>query len=204
MSSQTDICNLALSHVGQGSGISNFDTDQSEAARACRLFYEVARKSTLRDYDWAFATRYRALSLIEEEPLEDLGEEWAYSYGYPANCIRLRRILSGTRTDGNATKVKFRVANTDAARVIFTDEAEPVSEITEDITETARFDEDFVAALSYRLAAFLAPRLARTDQAKISQNCLQMYRYTVSQALGNSVAEDESDELKYGDLYDAR
>jgi len=204
MSSKTDICNLALSHVASGSGISNFDTDQSEPARACRLFYEIARTTALRDFDWPFATKFKALSLIEEDATEDLGNEWEYSYAYPSDCIRFRRILSGARTDSNATKIKFRIASAGSAKVIYTDETAPIAEITEDITETGRFDADFVIALSCRLAAMIAPRISAGDKNQLGPKAMAMYEAYVRQARANAITEDQSTDESNGDLYDAR
>lgn len=39
----TDICNIALSSIGQGQ-ITSIDED-SEAARQCKLYYELTRKT---------------------------------------------------------------------------------------------------------------------------------------------------------------
>lgn len=204
MSSKVDICNLAISHVGSGLSISNFDTDQSEAARTCRLFYEACRKSVLRDFDWQFASRIRALSLIESSPLTDLGEEWSYSYAYPTSCLKFRRILSGSRTDTNSTKIRYKIANTDVGKVIYTDEPDANCEVTEDISETGRFDEDFVLAFSYRLGSLIAPRLAAGDKQRMAANAYQMYTAMIQQARSNSFSEDQSQDITFGDLYDAR
>lgn len=205
MSSKADICNLALGHIYAGSGISNFDTDQSEAARACRLFYDPCRRMVLRGFDWSFASRFRELSLVDDDsPLEDLGNEWAYQYAYPSTCLKVRRILSGARTDTNTTRAAYKIMDMDAGKMIFTDTAEAVAEVTQDIEETGRFDEDFVLALSYRLGAMLAPRLAGGDKQKIGAYCLAMYKETLSQALGAAIQEENPDDIQYGDLFDAR
>src|SRR5665648_440114 len=95
MSSATEICNMALGHLASGKEIANLETERSAEAIACRRFFDSARDAVLRDFSWPFATKIKALSLIEEDP----NSEWAYSYRYPTDCLNFRRILSGTRTD---------------------------------------------------------------------------------------------------------
>ena len=59
----TDICNIALSSIGQGR-IDSIDED-SEAARQCKLHYELTRKNLLSSYRWGFAERSEKLARVD-------------------------------------------------------------------------------------------------------------------------------------------
>src|SRR5688572_11149621 len=110
MASETEIANLALSHLGVGKEIANLETERSQEAVACRRFYDTARDATLRDFSWPFATKIAVLGLIEADP----NDEWDYSYRYPSDCLQLRRILSGVRNDTRDSRVPFKLAHDDS------------------------------------------------------------------------------------------
>ena len=73
MLNNTDVCNMALAHLGKGR-IANID-EQTEQARQCKLFYETTKKQLLREYTWGFAKRIMKLAeLTDESPY------WEYLY----------------------------------------------------------------------------------------------------------------------------
>ena len=47
MASSTEIANLALSHLGNGTEIADLETERSSEASACRRFYDVALAQVL-------------------------------------------------------------------------------------------------------------------------------------------------------------
>jgi len=103
MSSETEICNMALSHIGVGKEIANLDTERSQEASACRRYYENLRDKVLRDFRWPFATKFVELALIEETPTI----EWRFSYRYPTDCVKMIRILSGGNPSVASTNVNL-------------------------------------------------------------------------------------------------
>ena len=62
MASVVEICNIALTRIGQNEPIVSL-TEQSKAAELCSLHYATCRDEVLRDFDWPFAEA-RVLSLI--------------------------------------------------------------------------------------------------------------------------------------------
>lgn len=188
MASKTDICNIALSHLGISKEIANLDSEQSKEAAACRRFYEVTIESTLKDYSWPFASKIATLNLIEENP----NDEWAYSYRYPTDCLFFRRILSGNRNDTELTKVPYAVTKDNSGYVVFTDRAEADAEYTVKITDESFFSSDFIIAVSYRLASYIAPRVTAGDPFKLGQQALQKYMIELNKAVANAFNEDQS------------
>lgn len=189
MSSKVEICNLALSHIGVGKEIANLETEASEEASACRRFFDPCRDIVLRDFPWPFATKIVTLALVEENP----NDEWRYSYQQPADSIRLKRILSGIRNDTQQSRVPYRVVRGSSGNLIYTDQQNAELEYSFKETDPQRYPPDFVIALSFRLAGYLAPRLTGGDPFKLGQRSLEMYVFEIRRAEGSASNEEQRD-----------
>lgn len=190
MASTTEICNLALSHLGVGKEISNVETDRGEEATVCRRFFDIARDRVLRDFSWPFTTKIAALALIEADP----NTEWGYSYGYPSDCVNFRRILSSLRNDSRQTRVPYRIANSSSGKILFTDAVDAVAEYTVMISDSAIFPPDFVMALSFCLAMYIAPRITGGDPFKLGSRAMQMYALEIRMAQASAINEEQAEE----------
>ena len=107
--SPNNICNRALRHLGDTTVLSDYLTQTTERATAFQTFYEVARLEILREHDWGFASKIANTVLVEQNP--NSGLEWIASYEYPTDCARIRRFLSGSRTDSIGSKIRYRIVN---------------------------------------------------------------------------------------------
>src|SRR5438046_2758921 len=95
LSSTTEIANMAISLIGIAKEIANLDSENSAEAKACRRFFANVRDTVLGDFPWPFATKFATLSLVQTDPNDD----WGFSYNYPSDALKIRRILSGIRND---------------------------------------------------------------------------------------------------------
>lgn len=190
MATKAEICNLALSHVGVGKEIANLDTEKSQEASACRRYYDQARLATLRDFEWPFATKVAALGLVTQNPTS----EWGFSYQYPSDCLHFRRILSLRRNDTRQSRVPYRIVYGQAGNELYTDMQNAESEYTVNVEDPTRFPPDFAMALSFRLAAYIAPRLTGGDPYKLGDKALQLYTYEISRAKATAVNEEQEEE----------
>lgn len=190
MNSITEICNLAISMLGVGEEIADYDDEDSEEARACRRFYEMARDNVLRDFPWSFANKI-GIGLAEVE--EDPNSNWAYSYRYPSDCIAFRKILSGTRNDTRQSRISFELGADDDGRLIFTDMDEAEGEYTFKNENVAQYPYDFVEALACRLAYLIAPRIAGGNSANKKAEMLQLYMMAISKAQKTTANEQQPD-----------
>lgn len=192
LASANQICNLALSHLGIGKPIDDLETDTSQEAEACRLFFTVARDTTLRGFPWPFATKTDVLELVEE--LTGDADEWGYSYRYPSDCLKFRRVLSGSRNDSRQSRVSFKMGRDDVGQLIFCDIADAVAEYTVKDADPTRYPIDFYMALSYFLAHLIAPRLTKGDPFKLAQQNLQMHYLTIQKAQADGANEEQPDQ----------
>jgi hypothetical protein len=190
VSSKTQISNLALSNIGIGTQIANLDSERSTEANVCRVFYEVTRKTVLRDFNWPFATKFEDLGLVEEDPTT----EWDYSYRYPSDSLKVRRVLSGVRNDTRQSRVPYKFGNDSSGQLIYTDEQDAVAEITLDLTNPERYPDDFVLAMSFRLSVYIIPQLSRGDPFGMRKSCMAEYLALISKAATNAANEEQLDE----------
>lgn len=189
MSSKTQIANLAIAHLGTAKLISNVETESSTEAIICRQYLDTAIEASLRDFNWPFATRIIALSLIETFSTG----EWKYSYRYPSDCLRIKRILSGIRNDTNQSRVPYKVLKDDAARIVYVDEENAEAEYTQRVLDPSFFPPDFQMALSYRLAMYISPTLSKGESLSVIKNLNTLYEIELSRAMASSINEEQVD-----------
>jgi hypothetical protein len=190
MASNTEIANLALSHIGVSKEIQNLETDKSNEAQSARRYYDTALDVVLRDFPWPFATRFLVLGKVEDDPTA----EWGVSYRYPSDCVIARRILSGIRNENRQSLVPFRVTRDTAGRLIYTDKVDACLEYTIRADDPTLYPPDFTMAFSFRLAFYIAPRLTEGDPFRLQDRMFQLYRQELTRAGANSFNEETSDQ----------
>lgn len=191
MASKTEICNLAISHLGIAKEISDFVTENSQEANACRRFYDVARDAVLRDFAWPFCRMFMALPLVANNPTD----EWLYAYRYPNNALKIKRILSGLRNDNRQSRVPYIISQDSTGKLILCniDQAQIEYITTED--DPLIYPADFILMFSYRLAAYIAPRITGGNAfTGIGENMMKMYQYHLALARHNAADEEQREE----------
>ncbi len=186
----TEIANLAIAHLGVGNRIESLDSDDSEEARVCRIFYDVNLEEILRDYHWPFATRIETLAQVEEDP----NDEWGFSYRKPANCVRLKRLLSGSRNDNRQSEVKYRIIGDDDGDLILTDIDDAQCEYTVLVSNPNFWPADFCQAVAAKLATLIAPTVCGADPFKRGTYAMGLFNYYVTKAGANAANEERPDE----------
>lgn len=156
MASIVDICNLALSHLGnRASVVSISPVDGSVEADYCARFYQLARDEILELGDWTFARKRAALVELTVSP----STTWERAYALPSDCMVPRRIVTGKFYEYEDDSTNFDVegatllCNKASAELIYT---RPVEDPTQ-------FSPGFVTAVSYKLSAYLAGPILRGD-----------------------------------------
>jgi len=183
---KVQICNMALARIGVSQFIANLDTEKSNEAINCNLFYDQAVDFALRDFDWNFSRRIVALSLAAG----DAAPNWTYKYSYPGDCLFARAVVPlGLRFPRADQRVPFEVASDGAQVVIYSDEPDAVLRYTARVQNPAFFDAQFVSAVAYLLGSEIAiPLSLKPDIAK---NARDGYALTVSRAAANNLRESE-------------
>jgi hypothetical protein len=160
MSSVVDICNLALSHLGDEAGVVAIDPpDGTQSAAYCGTYYPMALAVLLEMHPWTFATKRVALAEVGNPSPDD----WLYAYAIPSTCIRpLAALLPGvpSRPFGNDTDNGSHPyiveAGEEGEPVLYTNVETAVLRYIDHVTDTARFTPSFVITLSRLLSSYLA------------------------------------------------
>lgn len=200
MSSKIDICNLALTHLGQ-KAIADID-DPIETARKLKAIYDNNRDSLLRisSINWNFACVIG--SLAEDDVHTVTG--WSNIYTYPVSCLKIRKVYSDTGAT-NPFPEEYKVVNdvTDNVVLIATNIESPAYvEYTRTMTDETKFDPLFVQALAYKLAADLAIPLGGDPDKEKRFN--DKYLATLSEAARVNGMETYQNPVKKSYIYDAR
>lgn len=194
MASVIDICNMALSRIGNSQRINALD-EASIQAEQCSLFYEPARDFVLRDFAWGFATAFASLAEVATNP----DPAYPHSYAVPTDCLKIRQIVNpvfpawyGAPFDDcvrrpNVPGIGYRVVG----RVIATTVSPATLEYTQQVTNPELFDPMFVSALAWRLAGQIAPAVAK--DAGVASTCEGMYRAEIAQAAAAMLNEGRTD-----------
>lgn len=187
-----DICNAALMHLGLDVEVQDLETERTRPARVLRQFYGQVRDTVLRDFDWPFARKVAALTEVATDPTD----EWQHAYRYPSDCLKVRRILSGSRQDTTSTAVPYWIANDASGFLIYSDETDAECEYTVKLDDPVLFYmADFRKAFEYALAARVAPALLPEGRDKLlkQQYAHQQYRVCIIQAQANALNEEQPD-----------
>lgn len=187
MASEIDICNLALSHLGDTATIASLDPPEGSAqAEHCARFYPIARDSLLEMHAWGFATRRAKLALLASG-----WPEWSYAYAQPADALNIIAVLPPNSSDDYSSGVPDSAGgpyvpqpfsceiNETGASVIYTDQADAVLRYSASVSDPTRFSPLFTMTLSWHLASMLAGPIIKGDaggaEAKRCAGMMQAY-----------------------------
>jgi hypothetical protein len=181
MSSQVQICNMALGYLNHGIRIAALDEGSNESDQ-CQLYYDHALRSALRAAPWAFAKRYASLANLSNPVLT----EWAFMYAYPIDGIIIRAILPRVAsTPPNRWEIASTTSN---QKVILCSVPDAVACYTASITDPSLFDPQFVSAFAWQLAGELA--IVLTGNPGLKQMADAQFGRAVNLAMVSNGAEE--------------
>lgn len=210
MASVVDICNLALSHLGDDATVTDINPPEGSAqAEHCQRFYPIARDKLLEMHPWGFATR-RAVGASLDVPT---GAGWGYAYTFPNNALSIVAVLPleaqddysasaalnvpgyssygnvsspyiGLNLDTLYTPQDFAIeTNSDGTKIILTNQPQAVIRYTVKVTDPAKFSPLFVNALAYLLASYLAGPVIKGDAGRAeAKGNYQLFLATLADA----------------------
>ncbi len=150
MASTVEICNMALTRVGDKRIISL--DDGTERADLCKLLYPLIRREVLRRYHWASAKSRVQLPAASGTPANG----YQYAYDLPGDVIHVRAVVGLYRTDWARE-----------GRQILTDRAAPIEILyTRDLDDAEEADPLLANVLASRLAVEISKRLEESHTAK--------------------------------------
>lgn len=204
MATAVDICNIALSYLGDRATVTSIDPPEGSAqADHCARFYPIAVKSLLASFNWSFAITRKVLSPFTTRPLGG-----GYAFGLPADLVTLIEVKTYDVVedeDQTSTKAKAKEQfQTSPVHVHYTRELYNNQDAL--ITEYPRvwikyvtsevparnFPNLFADALAYLLASKLAGVLMPgSSGAQMSQAMLKIFQQVEERARHADAVQDK-------------
>lgn len=182
MTSQADLCNMALTHCHANATIQSISEGTTES-NACQTYYDMILNSMMRDHPFNFANSYELLALNGTAVTP-----WLYRYAYPTDCLRIIEIVNPA---GTQDKIKYEIYQDGGSKFILTNQENATLKFTETITDPNRFDASFIAAFTWILAYHISGTV--TGSKEITQKCLTIAANMWSAATTNDSNEGEPD-----------
>lgn len=202
MADEVEICNLALSNIRAGS-INNLN-EASLQAQICKLKYSFMRDRCLKDSMWNFNRTIAPLASVDVDIFN-----WAYSYKYPVNCLKIHRIIpeyEEVTQDADVVsrlidtqllpitscrrQISYEVFNFDSVKVIGCNEDNLRIDYALKITDPNLFSDDFILALSHLLSSEIAIPIVGVEKGSgLRSDSLQLY----SEYINTASADDGND-----------
>jgi hypothetical protein len=194
MANDTQICNLALSYLGQGQ-ITNLLTPTTATEQLCALNFAPVRDAVLESQDWAFAMA-RATLNTPSIPAPDWG--MAHAFNLPNDALRV--IWAGNNQNENQYNAGFdwRIEN---GQLVCG--ANPVwIRYIRRVEDASKFSPLFVQAFAMRLAVEMC--IATTESTTLYNQLTAMYAIKLEEAAANNGMQGRAQTIKQRILSSAR
>lgn len=182
MASEVDICNLALSRLGDTANVASISPPEGSAqAEHCARFYPLARDVLLEMHPWHFATRRVTLAALAVDSWH-----WQYAYARPSDAIKLLAVLPPSATSDEQAQPYAAEASDSGGLILSNQQSANLLYIAR-VRDATVFSPRFVDALGWLLAAYLAGPVIKGDAgAAMASRCTQYFTL----ALGGAAASD--------------
>lgn len=180
MASETDICNLALSHLGDSAIVQAINPpDGSVQAEKCQRFYPIARDNVIEMHSWRFALR-------RTDTLASVGNDtgsWSYAFALPNDCLKpVSVLLPGEIDDTNVQDYTVETLH-DGTFVLYTNVQFPQLRYLVKVTDTTKFSPICTSAISWLLASYLAGTLLKGKAGlQVMQMCQGVFKDEMTKA----------------------
>lgn len=169
MSSPVDICNIALSRLGDRATVTSIaPSDGSAQADHCARFYPIALKTLLASHHWSFAISRASLAYLGEVTVGN-----GYMLAVPADCVSIVEVVSPDRSQ---EKLHYTYENYQGSRVIVAESKNVWIRYVTNKVESSVFPAVFIDALAWLLASYLAGSMTPgTTGSQMATECLKFY-----------------------------
>lgn len=186
MATEVSICSNALLLLGEKTITSL--SDGTTRANLCNQFYAETRDDLLRSHPWRFAI---ARATLAQDALFTKSWEFAYGFPLPVDCLR----VLATSIDGEDAWQK------EGSSLVCNSEAVSIKYVKQ-LTDTAKFDPNFIKLLEYELATKLAKPV--TGSIKTAFDIAVIRKQILQDARTMNGMEGTPEELDSNILIDVR
>jgi hypothetical protein len=185
MSSEVDICNIALAKLGVDT-ITSFGDKDDKGSIICNAVYPTLVQELLRLYPWNFALEKAMLALRSSAPLFG----YAYSYALPGDSMKVISLEEETdqfKKVGNTLET-----DTENAKITY----------VKDITDPVLFDSTFVMLLAARITSVIG--FAMTGKEELIPVFERQYALSLKSVIDVDASEGKEDPNEDNTIADSR
>lgn len=203
MASVIDVCNLALSHLGDSAQVIAISPpDGTVQAAHCARFYPLARDAVLQAFPWSFAVRRSDLALVTNA----LGSDWRYAYALPSDCLRplaalypgLPAVDLGAGESDTGSYPHVIESAGDGSLVLYTNTPTAQLRYIGRVTDPTKFQPLVVLAIARLLASYLAGPILKGDTgAKVSLAQAKLFEAEFAAAAAADARTGSRDTRRY-------
>lgn len=194
-----DICNLALSYLGDSATVASIDPPEGSAqAQHCARFYPMALDLLLEAHQWNFITKRAYLAVVANCYFN----EWQFAYALPSDATDVISVLPKDLYPANQSPCgvyatwdyrplefeidafrDFQIETFKGQQVILSNACDAIARYCVSTVQPGMFSALFTDALAWKLASMLAgPLIKGEDGATESKRCLAMHAAALEQA----------------------
>lgn len=182
------VYNRAVSAAG-GTGLISSTSEVSREAELCNLWYGTARRAVLRSAPWSSARKNFRLPLLEERTgvwqANLPPAPFRYAYSVPPDEIVPYHLES-------YASFIYRTHNVDGARMLCTNDRDPILLYIFDQQNVQRWDEGLHLAVVYTLAAFISSAMTgKMSRAEANEQKALEFVETARAAAANEIEFQE-------------
>lgn len=147
--SSADICNMAVSSLGNYGTINDIDTPTNDKERACAIWYDVCRQFVLKMLMPNFALARELVAQLSETPAFG----FAYAYEYPSYALK---VLGVGNIEDKENNYVIETISTGAQAIFHDTDYDEGMELRfiRDITDISRWSPEAKILFSQYLAAY--------------------------------------------------
>ena len=168
MLNQTEICNLALQHIGEDDRIDDID-ESSRAARSLKRAWDGAVLFTLSEANWSFALRTVALTARAADADFTIALDRT-AFPLPADMVRLTELVEPAIDIDTQPDAYCVEAGPDGGQELLIEDDGPITiryvRKTAEILSPASWPPAFAQAIAFRLAWQVADVLSADKRRK--------------------------------------
>lgn len=199
MSARVDVCNFALTMLGE-SAIESID-DDLDSARTLRKLYYIGRDAVLEESEWTFATRRFLPAVNAAMP------EWGYSYSFPipSDIIRVIQVdknWTGQVGISNVNQPRNPVDHVIEGREILCNDSVIYCKGIRRIDDEGIYSPLFVEAFAAKLAYLAA--IPITESTKKQMAMFEFYTASIKKAKSRDGMQNSTRRMRNNVLRNAR
>lgn len=192
INSKVQLCNMALSHLGNYGTISDIDAPKTDPESTFALWYDIARQTFLKMTMPNFCLSRRNVSQLSGTPPKPFG----YAYEYPKDCLKLLGIGNVEDKENN-----YSVEDNKILTDVFYEDGAPIR-FVRDVKDVTDMSPEFKVGLSWYLASVVALEITQ-DVGKANQ-ISQMLPEKMSTLSGLNAQENKPIRISRSPFRDAR